>query len=222
MKEELRRVQLGQHEWIPRSIMMQVLELAADLHSRGDTVSAVGWVRLLGSLRSPTNAVIFRLSLTPVTVIRGPGDVTERQLPSVTAHAGAASYDPAGERIQPTFRAEGLTRDGTLRRGRGGGLTTGTGYFHEALRTFFRDNARSMTPSAWVDALLAHLPDIMYTGDVTGLPPDVLAEPIGVFVTLPSGVASGDLTVGEFAEYAAARWREIQQDFRDAKQGLPQ
>ncbi|MGH3362355.1 MAG: phage tail protein, partial [Nocardioides sp.] len=79
MKEELRRVQLGQHEWIPRSIMMEVLELAADLHSRGDTVRAIGWVRLLGSLRSPTNSVIFRLRFTSVTVIHGPGDVTERQ-----------------------------------------------------------------------------------------------------------------------------------------------
>jgi len=222
MKEELRRVQLGQHEWIPRSMMMRVLELAVDLHSRGDTVSAIGWVRLLGSLRSPTNSVIFRLRFTSVSVVRGPGDVTERQLPSVTAHAGAASYDPAGERIQPTFRAEGLTRDGNLRRGRGGGLTQGTGSFHEALRTFFRQNAPSMTPAAWVDALLAHLPDIMYTGDVSGLSAETLAEPIGVFVTLPSGVPAGDLTVGEFAEYAAARWREIQADFQAAKQGLPQ
>ncbi|MGH3360823.1 MAG: hypothetical protein ACRDOM_00060, partial [Nocardioides sp.] len=61
-----------------------------------------------------------------------------------------------------------------------------------------------------------------YTGDVSGLPPEVLAEPIGVFVTLPSGVPGGDLTVEQFAEYAAARWREIQADFQAAKEGLPQ
>ena len=57
--------------------MMEVLEFAADLHSQGDTLGAVGWVRLLGSLRSPTNAVIFKLRFLPVTVIRAPGDAAK-------------------------------------------------------------------------------------------------------------------------------------------------
>jgi hypothetical protein len=227
MKEELRRVQLGQHEWIPRSTMMKVLEFAADLHSQGDTLGAVGWVRLLGSLRSPTNAVIFKLRFLPVTVIRAPGDVAERQIPDAKAHAGAAYFDPDRQRIQSTFRAEGLVtrgrRRGELKRGVGGGITEGTSTFHDALEKFFTDNAASMKPAAWVDALLAYLPQIMYTGDVTGLSSDDLEERMNMFVTgpLPSDVTNGNMTVGQFADYAASRWHQIQSDFQNAKSGLP-
>jgi hypothetical protein len=102
-----------------------------------------------------------------------------------------------------------------------GALTEGTNYFHNALRAFFQQNATSMTPAAWVDALLAYLPQILYTGEDLGIPEAVWNEPIGVFVTLPSGVTVGDMTVRQFADFARARWVEIQVDFQQAKKGLP-
>jgi hypothetical protein len=80
-----------------------------------------------------------------------------------------------------------------------------------------------MKPAAWVDALLAYLPQIMYTGDVTGLSSDDLEERMNMFVTgpLPSDVTNGNMTVGQFADYAASRWHQIQSDFQNAKSGLP-
>jgi hypothetical protein len=182
---------------------------------------AAGWVSLLETLRSPTDSVIFRLRVVPVTVIRRPGDVTETGLADPQGHAGGIVRHPVSGRTAATYSAEG-TRSGGVRVTTYGGITTGTNHFHNALRAFFTQNASALTPSQWVDALLSYLPDILYTGDVTGLPSDVLAEPIGVFVTLPSGVVTGDMTVAEFAEFAAARWREIQFDFQAAKTGLPQ
>jgi hypothetical protein len=227
LKEELRQVQLGQHEWLPRSLIMQVLAHAADLQARGDVTNAVGWVRLLGSLRSPTNSVIFRLRVIPVIVIRAPGTVEERGLAAVSGHAGALSYYPYSadspghrERVSAGYSAR-LGRDGQLRLTSFRALTEGTNNFHRALRSFFEQRAASMTPGAWVDALLAYLPQILYTGEDLGVPEAVWNEPVGVFVTLPSGVSSGDMTVRQFADFARARWAEIQLDFQQAKEGLP-
>src|SRR5262249_12340678 len=122
LKEELRQVQLGQHEGLPRSLIMDVLDHAADIYKKGDVTSAVGWVRLLGSLRSQTDSVIFPLRVMPVTVIRAPGHVEERGVPKVAGHAGAMVFHPDMGRDVAGYE-ERLSLGYTAGLGRGGQLT---------------------------------------------------------------------------------------------------
>jgi hypothetical protein len=99
------------------------------------------------------------------------------------------------------------------------GLTEGTGHFHDALRTFFWQH-RSMDPAVWVDALLAHLPSIMWTGSSVPIPTELRNRPIGVFYAMPSGVFAPDLTVAQVQEEAQRRWDEIVAAFQAAKAGI--
>ncbi len=215
---QLREAVPGQHEWIPVSLLYDVL--SRYLLTPEGLKSASGWISLLETLRSPTDAVIFKLRVIQVTDIRAPGQVEERGIPQPTAHPGSLVYHPATGRVSGGYSAS-LGRGGQVSLTRFSGLASGTNHFHDALRAFFRQNAPSMAPAAWVDALLAYLPDILYTGDNPPPPEPAWEEPIGVFVTLPSGATTGKLTVREFADFAKARWAEIQLDFQRARNGIP-
>lgn len=219
LKDELLDLKPGHHEWLPRSLILPVMARAAELSAKKDFVNAVGWVRLLDSLRSPTNSVIFKPRVIWVTVKHSAGNVTESAIVEVSGHAGALAYHPSG-RVSAGYSAS-RGRRGQERLVPHGALTRGTNRFHNELRAFFNKNAGSMTPAVWVDSLLAHLPTILYIGEDLGVPEEVWNEPVGVFVTLPSGVQAGDLTLRGFADYCRARWAEIQLDFQAAKDALP-
>jgi hypothetical protein len=215
---QLRDAVPGQHEWIPVSLLYEVL--SRYLLTTEGLKSASGWISLLETLRSPTDAVIFKLRVIPVTVIRAPGQVEERGLSQPTGHPGSLVYHPVTGRVSMGYSAS-PGRGGQVSLTRFGGLAEGTNHLHNALRAFFRQHAPSMTPAAWVDALLAYLPQILYTGDNPAPPESVWEEPIGVFVTLPSGVTVGGMKVRQFADFASERWAEIKIDFQQAKKGLP-
>jgi hypothetical protein len=167
--------------------------------SKAEVTKAMSWVTLLKSLRSPTNAVIFRLAaapkLSPATPQTPPARLIE-----VTGHSGSLSNEQ--------FEIEET------------GLTVGTGVFHEQLRNFFRAHGMWMSPAEWVDELLRFLPQIMYTGGDAGIPAALLDTHIGVFYKLPSGQRA-DITVRQFIAEIESRWASIQADFIAAKAGLP-
>jgi hypothetical protein len=98
------------------------------------------------------------------------------------------------------------------------GLTVGTGEFHDALRAFFAAN-RSMDPAAWVDALLAHLPTIMWTGSNVPIPAELRNRPIGVFYAADGGWLGG-MTVAELQAEQQRRWEAIVSAFRAAKSAI--
>lgn len=194
---QIRDVRAGQHEWLPVSIGYEVLHHAVET-SRQDLRQALGWISLLESLRSPTNGILWRITRDPILVQGGP--VEEGTQIGAQGHVASLSLE--------RFR---LVQDG---------LTTGTGDFHGALRTFFRQN-RGLEPAAWVDALLAHLPSIMWTGSNIAIPGELRSRPIGVFYAMPSGVFAPDLTVAQVQAEQQARWEEIRAAFLAAKAGIP-
>ncbi|HET7014283.1 MAG TPA: hypothetical protein VFI65_10250, partial [Streptosporangiaceae bacterium] len=193
---EVRDVKAGQHEWLPVSLAGEVLQNAVTV-GREQLRRGLGWIALLETLRSPTNGVLWKIIRDPVIV---PGEkAQEGPRPEPRGHVAALSL----ERLT-------LVQDG---------LTVGTGEFHDALRTFFRQN-RSMDPAEWVDALLAYLPTIMWTGSNIPIPIELRNRPIGVFYAMPSGVFARDLTVAQVQAEQQARWEEIVAAFRAAKAGI--
>ena len=207
----LREAVPGKHEWIPVSLVGEVL--SRTMLTPAGLAVASDWISLLEDLRSPTDAVIFTLKVIPVTTRLATGGVEESGLLVVQAHAGAASYDAAGKRIQPTYHSSGPSSKG---------ITTGTHGFHASLRSFYVNNS-SMPASAWVDALLVHLRTIMFDDEEDiEVPAAMLDEPLGLFYTPPGGEWSGDRTVGQFLQDAKTRWKEIERNFTDAKIGLSQ
>ncbi|MEV0170646.1 hypothetical protein AB0I00_05900 [Streptomyces sp. NPDC050803] len=193
----IRNIETGQHEWLPVSIADEVLQHAFET-GREDLKKGLGWISLLQTLRSPTNGVLWQIVRDPVVV---PGEKPQQ-----------------GRVLDPHGHVAALSRDRfTLVQD---GLTVGTGQFHDALRDFFRKN-RSMDPAAWVDALLAHLPTIMWTGSNTPLPAELLNQPIGVFFAMPSGLYAPDLTVAQVQAEVQERFeRQIVAAFRAAKAGI--
>jgi hypothetical protein len=193
--DEIRKIQVGQHEWLPVSIFHEVLHHAVEAGLE-DQRRALGWITLLETLRTPTAGLLWKIVRDPVIV---PGVPKEGQQIAPRGHVAALSL----ERYK-------LVQDG---------LTEGTGHFHDALRTFFWQH-RSMDPAVWVDALLAHLPSIMWTGSSVPIPTELRNRPIGVFYAMPSGVFAPDLTVAQVQEEAQRRWDEIVAAFQAAKAGI--
>lgn len=191
----LRALDEGHHEWMPVSIAGTVLEHAVAT-GRDDLNRGLAWVDLLQTLRSPTDQVIWRILRDPVLVPGGP--VEQGQQVAFGAHVGAGSLEQ-----------HRLVQDG---------LTVGTGDFHNALRAFFQAN-KSMHPAAWVDALLAHLPSIMWTGSNVPIPTELLNRDIGVFYRMPTGFRGG-MTVAQVMAEQQRRWELIQRAFNDAKAGI--
>ncbi len=206
----LREAVPGKHEWIPVSLVGEVL--TRTLLTPAGLATASDWISLLENLRSPTDAVIFTLKVVPVTTLLPTGAAKESGILVVRAHAGAASYDAAGKRTQPTYHSSGPGSKG---------ITTGTHGFHASLRSFYVSNS-SMPASAWVDALLVHLRSIMYHGEDIGVPDAMLEERLGLFYTPPGGGWEGDRKVKDFLADAKARWTEIEDNFTQAKSGLSQ
>jgi hypothetical protein len=193
--DQLRDIQTGQHEWLPVSIGYEVLHHAVEA-GREDLRRGMGWIALLEHLRTPTSGVLWQIVRDPV-VERG-----ERS--------------DQGRIIDPQAHVAALSRE--RYRLVQGGLTVGSGEFHDALRDFFRQN-RDMDPAAWVDALLAHLPTIMWTGSNVDIPLELRNRPIGVFYAMPSGFR-GDLTVGQVMAEQQRRWEAVVTAFRRAKAGI--
>ncbi len=197
LADQIRNVQVGQHEWLPVSIGYEVLQHAVET-GRDDLRKAMGWIDLLATLRSPTNAVLWRILSDPVVAEGAP---------------------PEGPQVMPQGHVAALSLDRyTLVQN---GLTVGTGTFHDALRDFFRTH-RSMDPAAWVDALLAHLPSIMWTGTNVPIPHELRNRPVGVFYRMSSsGLYVPDLTVAQIQAEQQARWEhDIVASFRAAKAGI--
>ncbi len=192
LADQLRNISTGQHEWLPVSIGAEVLEHAVQV-GLTDIKKGLGWIALLESLRTPTNTVLWQIVQHPVIVAGTPSQ--EGPQPAPRGHVASLSLDP-----------DTLVQDG---------LTTGTGDFHDALRDFFRNN-KAMHPAAWVDALLAHLPTVMWTGSNVPIPTELLNRPIGVFYAMPSGFAGG-LTVAQVMAEQRKRWEQIEAAFLAAK-----
>ncbi|MGX4687648.1 phage tail protein [Streptomyces sp. JNUCC 63] len=197
LADRLRGIQAGQHEWLPVSIGYEVLQHAVEA-GREDLRKGLGWISLLESLRSPTNGVLWKIVRPPVIV---PGEKAQE-----------------GPGIEPQGHVAALSRERyTLVQD---GLTVGTGQFHDALRAFFRQN-RSMDPAAWVDALLAHLPTIMWTGSNIPIPVELRNRPIGAFYAMPSGLYAADLTVAQVQAEVQERFeKQIKAAFLAAKAGI--
>jgi hypothetical protein len=189
------RINPGHHEWMPVSIGSDVLAHAV-VTGRDDLRRGMAWVSLLETLTSPTDGVMWQILRDPVIVQGGVREEGPQIAPQ--AHVAALSLDP--------FR---LVQDG---------LTVGTGTFHQALRDFFSRN-RSMDPAAWVDALLAYLPSIMWTGSNVVIPLELRNRPINVFYAMPSGFQGG-LTVAQVMQEQQARWEQIVRAFQAAKAGI--
>jgi hypothetical protein len=77
-----------------------------------------------------------------------------------------------------------------------------------------------MEPAEWVDALLAYLPTIMWTGANLAIPSELRYKPIGAFYALPSGLFAPDLTVAQVSGEQQMRWEAIQAAFNAAKAGI--
>jgi len=194
---QLRGVTEADHEWLPVSIGGEVLDHAVTV-GRDDLRKALGWISLLATLRTPTIGVLWQIIQHPVIVPGAPAP-TEGPTARPLGHVAALSLDP--------YR---LVQDG---------LTVGTGEFHDALRNFFRAN-RSLDPAAWVDALLAHLPTIMWTGSNVPIPLELRNRQIGVFYAASPGVFAPGLTVAQVMEEQQRRWEQIVTAFRAAKSNI--
>jgi hypothetical protein len=193
---EVRDVSIGQHEWLPVSIAYEVLQRAV-VAEREELRKGLGWISLLENLRSPTNAVLWKIVSDPVVL---PGTTSqEGPRPEARGHVSALSLDRYT-----------LVQDG---------LTVGTGEFHKALREFFLEN-QWMDPAAWVDALLAFLPTIMWTGSDLPIPVELRHRSIGVFYPMPSGLFVPGLTVAQVQAEQQARWEEIEAVFLRAKAAI--
>lgn len=193
---QVRNLTVGTHEWMPVSIALEVLDHAVTV-GRDDLRRGMGWISLIQSLRTPTDSILWRITRDPVIVPGGPVEEGTQVAPA--GHVSTLSLDRYT-----------LVQDG---------LTVGTGEFHDALRDFFRAN-RSMDPASWVDALLAHLPSIMWTGGNVIIPLELRNRPIGVFYSMPAGFTP-DLTVAQVTAEQQQRWERIQAAFRAAKAALP-
>ncbi len=193
---QVRGLSVGTHEWMPVSIALDVLDHAVTV-GRDDLRRGMGWLSLIESLRTPTDGILWRITRDPIIVPGGPVEEGPQAAPA--GHVASLSLDRYT-----------LVQDG---------LTVGTGNFHDALRLFFQQY-KSMAPADWVDALLAHLPTIMWTGSNVVIPPELLNRPINVFYSMPGGFTGG-LTVANVREEQQRRWEQIQTAFRAAKANLP-
>lgn len=189
--DQLRQAVPGMHEWIPVSLLAEVLDHAM-VTSTTDMRTALNWITLMEHLRTPTDTVIYRILRPPEFrggVLLDPG-------PGVQLHPGAAS-------------AEQTTLVHT-------GITEGTQAFHDELRRFFRAY-RSLDPAAWVDALLAHLRGDLIIGIPAGLPSGVLNAPVNAYFEVTGHRLPVNLTVLQLSERQQEKMREIEAAFTSAK-----
>jgi hypothetical protein len=194
---ELRSITEADHEWLPVSIGGELLDHAVMI-GRDDVRRALGWISLLSTLRTPTIGVLWQILRHPVIVPGRPAP-TEGPIIDPGGHVGALSIDPY--KLNAT------------------GVTTGTKEFHDELRTFFRAN-RSLDPAAWVDALLAHLPTIMWTGSNVPIPLELRNREIGVFYAAQPGIFVPGMTVADVMEEQQRRWAQIVAAFLAAKANI--
>jgi hypothetical protein len=197
MGTELRGITEADHEWLPVSIGGEVLDHAVMI-GRDDTRKALGWISLLSTLRTPTIGVLWQILRQPVIVPGGPAP-TEGPIVDPLGHVASLSLD--------RYRLDAT------------GVTTGTKEFHDELRTFFRAN-RALDPAAWVDALLGHLPTIMWTGGNVPIPLELRNREIGVFYAARPGVFVPGMTVSALMEEQQRRWEQIVTAFRAAKSNI--
>lgn len=192
-----RKISTGDHEWIPVSMAIQVLADAVVI-GRTDLKRARGWISLLKNLRSPTIGVLWQIVRNPI-IVPGSAAPAQEPKPEVLGHVGSLSL--------AKFE---LVQDG---------LTVGTGTFHDALRLFYTQN-KNLHPAAWVDALLAYLPTIMWTGSITGVPSELHGKQIGVYYRMVKGTR-GDLTVADLSQEQQAQFASIEKAFKAAKAAIP-
>ncbi|MEU7022818.1 hypothetical protein ABZ990_19470 [Streptomyces sp. NPDC046203] len=191
LKDRFRDLDSGKHEWIPTNYLREVLEAAIGEKNRGNLDEGLKWVYLHHTLRSSTNTVLWR--------IVGPG---------------GGKVDPGGH-VGSFYEAYKNKKGETKYKST---LTNGTGDFHDELRSIFNAN-RDAGPERFLSALQGKLSDLVWDGDVSGLPMVIQESPIGALYHLPSGEKK-EMTVAELGEQQRENYRTILNDFRNGSRSV--
>lgn len=97
------------HEWIPTGFIPQVVETAMAVFAQGDVDNALRWITAHTSLRSPTNCVLHKLTVTvPLSGHVGAFRVPDPDDPTRTVTAGTIGT----ERFHDWLRAEFTANNG--------------------------------------------------------------------------------------------------------------
>lgn len=196
VKGLFRGVAAGQHEWIPTGYIPEVIQTAIDAAAVQGIVEGFRWVVAQNALRSPTPWVLHLPTVASITDDQGR---TVRQV-VMTGHTGAFRLQRAGE----------LVSAGTI----------GTEDFHEWLRREFSGN-KAGGPEAYVWHLNDQLPTRVWDGSTSGLPTDLLAEPVGMLYRVGAGVDLS-MSIAALAERQRRNWQAITYNFADALTAIEQ
>lgn len=199
LKDGFRALSAGTHEWIPTSMIPEVVERA--IAARGMAPSGVReglqWINLFHHLRTDTRRVYYRVQNPPVYAPGRP----PLYAAGAGLHSGAAYRDETGNR--------------------GAGLMGQQG-FHDALRDEFRRYPLT-TPTNYIQSLLWVVADQIWDGQLasTAVPEPVWDQPIGYWFRLVGGAARvSSITLRDLAALQEANIVQIDNDFTNARNRL--
>jgi hypothetical protein len=182
----------GTHEWIPTDYLLDVVRTAIARHDRGDVERGLDWLRLQHALRSPTNAVIWRIVDTAGVLSPGAhvGTFYTPERKSTLTNGTKDFHDDLRDLFEQN--------------------KTGTAREYLKLLLGILESDAKATATGF---------RLIWSGTTKGIPSHVLTQPVGALFRVQTG-SFEDLEVRDLAVRQKAAFDAVLDVFRNAKVAL--